>query len=102
MILDRHQLSSTDARLYTVKSGARSLVHAIYIVNTTSARRTVRLHHCRDGEVGDAANALLYDVSVAPNGTLIDSTRFLMAEGDQLRGKADASGVSVTIYGTDQ
>lgn len=99
-MLDRHQLTTNDERIHTVESGRRVTVHAIYIANTTSARRSVRLHHCRDGEASGTSNALFYDVAIAPNGTLIDSTRFRMHEGDQLRGRSDAAGVTVTIYGT--
>lgn len=101
-MLARHQLLTTDDRIYTVPSGTRAVVHAIYVVNTTSSRRTIRLHHCRDGEASGTANALLYDVTIAANSTLIDSTRMAISEGDQLRGKADAVGVSVHVYGTEQ
>lgn len=101
-MLARHPLASSDDRIYTVPSGSRAIVHAIYMANTTSSRRTIRLHHCRDGEASGTANALFHDVSIAPNGTLIDSTRFRMNEGDQLRDKADAAGVTLTIYGTEE
>lgn len=101
-MLSRHQLSATDDRIYTVPSGRRAIIHAVYIANTTSSRRTIRLHHCRDGETSGTANAVFYDVAIAPNGTLIDSTRFPMREGDQLRGKSDAAGVTLTLYGTEE
>jgi hypothetical protein len=101
-MLDRHQLTTTDSRIYTVPSGRRAIVHAIYIANTTAARRTFRLHHCRDGEASAVANAMFYDVAIAANGTLIDSTRFRMSEGDQLRGLGDAAGLSVTVHGTEE
>lgn len=101
-MLARHQFATDDDRIYTVDSGRRAIIHAIYLANTTSSRRTVRLHHCRDGEASGTANALFYDVAIAPNGTLIDSTRIPMREGDQLRGKADASGVTLTVYGTEE
>lgn len=94
-------LRSIDDRVYAIPSKKRFVVHAIYIANTTSATRRVRLHHCMNGRPSGTDNAIFYDVAVAPNGTLIDSTRFVMDEGDVLRGKSDADGVTVTIHGTD-
>lgn len=93
------KLTTSDDRLYVVPSGKRFVVHAIYLANTTSARRTVRIHHVRQGMTSGTENAMLYDVAIAPNGTLIDSTRFPMEEGESLRGKADAAGVTMTLHG---
>jgi hypothetical protein len=73
-------------------------MHAIYIANTTSATRRVRLHHCTQGRTSGTDNAILYDVAIAPNGTLIDSTRFPLYEGDVIRGKADAVGLTITVH----
>ena len=92
-------LSTNDERIFAVGSGKRFVVHAIYLANTTSSRRTVRLHHCTEGRASGTENAILYDVAIAPNGTLIDSTRFPMLEGSLLRGKADAAGVTLTLHG---
>lgn len=94
-------LRSIDDRVYAIPSKKRFVVHAIYIANTTAATRRVRLHHCMNGRPSGTDNAILYDVAIAPNGTLIDSTRFVMDEGDVLRGKSDADGVTVTVHGTD-
>lgn len=93
------KLTTTDDRLYVVPSGSRFVVHAIYLANTTGSTRRVRLHHVRQGMTSGAENAMLYDVAIAPNGTLIDSTRFPMEEGESLRGKADAGGVTMTLHG---
>lgn len=92
-------LTTTDEQLYAVPSGSRQVMHAIYVTNTTSATRRVRLHHCTQGRTSATDNAFLYDVAVAPNGTIIDSTRFPMYEGDAIRGKADASGITITFHG---
>lgn len=94
-------LRSIEDRVYAITSKQRFVVHAIYIANTTAATRRVRLHHCMNGRPSGTDNAIFYDVAIAPNGTLIDSTRFVMDEGDVLRGKSDADGVTVTIHGTD-
>ena len=92
-------LRSIDDRIYAIPSKKRFVVHAIYIANTTAATRRVRLHHCTQGRTSGTDNAILYDVAIAPNGTLIDSTRFPMYEGDVIRGKADATGVTITFHG---
>lgn len=92
-------LRSIDERIHAIPSRNRLVVHAIYIANTTATMRRVRLHHCTKGRSSATDNAIFYDVAIAPNGTLIDSTRITLKPGDQLRGKADALGVSVTIYG---
>jgi hypothetical protein len=101
-MLARLKFTTTDERAYSVPSGVRTILHAIYIANTTTTRRLVRLHHVRNGETSSTSNALFYDVAIAPNGTLIDSTRIPMHEGDELRGLADAAGVTLTLYGTEQ
>lgn len=98
-MLGRKELRTTDDAVYITPPGSGVLVHAIYFANTTGSRRTIRLHHVSQGQSSGTNNALFYDVAIAPNGTLIDSTRMTLKPGDQLRGKADALGVSVTIYG---
>jgi len=91
-------LTTNDERLYVVPSGSRQVMHAIYIANTTAATRRVRIHHCTQGRPSGTGNAIFYDVAIAPNGTLIDSTRFPLYEGDAMRGKADAAGVTITFH----
>lgn len=98
-MMTQAKILSTDERIWFVPSGKRLVVHAIYLANTTSSRRTVRLHHVRSGMTSGTDNALFYDVAIAPNSTLIDSTRFPMEEGESIRGKADASGVTMTLHG---
>jgi hypothetical protein len=99
-MLARLRLSTAAELLYSIPSGKTATVHAIYFANSTTATRKVRLHHCRSNEAAATGNALLYDAAIAPTGTMIDDTRFLMHEGDELRASADASGVTVTLYGT--
>jgi hypothetical protein len=94
------RLRATDEQLFSVETGKRFVVHAIYFANTTAALRRVRLHHCTQGRASGTENAMFYDVAIAANGTLIDSTRFPMFEGDSLRGMADAAGVTFTLHGT--
>lgn len=98
-MLARFALRAADDRIYEVPPGRTIVVHAIYFANTTGSRRTIRMHHVSQGQSSGTDNALFYDVAIAPNGTLIDSTRFQLGKGDQLRGKADAAGVTCTVYG---
>lgn len=92
-------LGTTDESIMQVTSGGNGVVHGVYVVNSSSSARTIRLHHCRNGETGAPVNALLYDVALAAKSTLIDSTRFVMQEGDELRASANGSGVALVIYG---
>lgn len=98
-MLSRLALRTVDDRIFEVTPGRSVVIHAIYVANTTATRRTIRIHHVPQGQTSGTANALFYDVAIAPNGTLIDSTRFQMMPGDQLRGRADAVGVTCTVYG---
>lgn len=98
-MLARFAMRATDDKIYEVPPRRTIVVHAIYFANTTGSRRTIRLHHVSQGQSSGTDNALFYDVAIAPNGTLIDSTRFQLMSGDQLRGKSDVVGVTCTVYG---
>ena len=95
----REKLKATDTVVFRNTRDMSASIQTIVIANTTSARRTVRLHHLMQGETSSVANALLYDVAVAPNSTLMITAFITMALGEELRGMADATGVSVTLYG---
>jgi hypothetical protein len=75
-------------------------VNYMVFANTTAARRTVRVHHVIATETGTTANAILYDAAIAPNSTLVVEMRIAVKPGESLRGKADANGVTATIYGS--
>jgi hypothetical protein len=90
---------TADTSVYRVDTSKQAAVHAVYLCNTTSSVRRVRLHHCRNGETSSTLNAMLYDAPIAPNGTLVEDTRFVLAQGDELRAMADASGVTIMVHG---
>lgn len=90
---------TADSSVYRVDTGQQAAVHAVYICNTTASLRRVRLHHCRNGEASSTVNAMLYDAPLAPNGTLVDATRFVLGQGDELRAMADAAGVTIMVHG---
>jgi hypothetical protein len=99
-MLARVELNTIESRILMIQTGSVAVIHAIYFANTTSSVRRVRLNLLVSGESSSTANAMFYDVAIAPKGTLIDATRFRMEEGHRLVGLADASGVTVTIHGT--
>jgi hypothetical protein len=99
-MLARVELNAIESRIFMIPSGSMAVIHAIYFANTTSALRRVRLNLLVSGETSSTANAMFHDVAIAPNGTLVDATRFRMEEGQRLVGLADAAGVTVTIHGT--
>lgn len=99
-MLARSELNAVESRVFTVPAGSMAVIHAIYFANTTAARRTIRLNLLTSGETSSVGNAMFHDVAIAPNGTLVDATRFRMDQGQRLVGLADAAGVTVTIHGT--
>lgn len=95
----RERLGTVDKSLCRNAAVGFVTVQTIMIANTTSDRRTVRLHHIMQGETSSAANAILYDTAIAPNSTLVISCYMMLKAGEELRGLADAVGVTVTLYG---
>lgn len=90
--------TSDDVILANNTSGGMA-VSTLILANTSSARRTVRVHHVGQGQASSTINAILYDASIAPNSSLVLDTRINVKAGESLRGLADAVGVTVTIYG---
>lgn len=95
----RASLETSDRRLFANSTRGPIMVSHIVLANTTSARRTVRVHHCTSGETGGASNALLYDATMSANSSIILDMPFFLAVGEEIRGKADAAGVTMTIQG---
>jgi len=98
-MLTRASLRPVMSRIIACGSGETIVVHAIYFANTTASARTIRVHHLSQADAAGTGNALFYDVRLTANSTLIDSTRIMLNEGDQLVGLSDASGVTCTGYG---
>jgi len=92
-------MRTTDDVLLATPSGGVTVTYMAF-ANTTSSRRTVRVHHVVADEPSATANAILYDAAIAPNSTLVVDMRIAVNRGESLRGKADAAGVTVTMYGT--
>lgn len=83
-----------------VSSAGRSrFTNGLYIANTSTSRRRVRLHHVQRAGPADASNAILHDVAIAPSSTLVLELALVLEIGDELIGRADGSGVTVTVYG---
>lgn len=94
-------LATADESLHMNMTGSMQVVSAMWLVNTTSVRRTVRVHHVSAGDVTQAGNAMLYDACLAPNSTLVVDVPVMLNVGDELRGRADAAGVNAIIYGIE-
>lgn len=92
-------LRTVDDVLVTTPAGGITVNYMVF-ANTTSSRRTVRVHHVVAEDASSTANAILYDAAIAPNSTLVTDMRIAVKRGESLRGKADAAGVTLTIYGT--
>lgn len=95
-------MSATEEQLVANTTASIQMHGPIWIVNTTTSRRTVRLHHVVSGASAQAGNALLYDAAIAPNSSMMLEIPIMLQPGDQLRGKADADGVTAVIYGDNR
>jgi hypothetical protein len=98
-MLTRKALRTVLSRIIACGSGETIVVHAMYFANTTAAARTLRVHHLSQADSATTDNAIFYEVRLTANSTLVDSTRIMLNEGDQLVGVSDAAGVTCTIYG---
>ena len=63
--------NTTAATLVAARTNFRAAITSVVICNTTGTAATCRLFHDVGGTTYAASNALLYDVSVAANTTLI-------------------------------
>lgn len=90
---------ATESKALQVGPDKQYAIHSFHIVNTSTATRTVRVHHCTQGEIGTTVNALLYDVPVLGNSTIIHDARFMMVAGDELRMSASGSGLTMVVHG---
>jgi len=95
-------LKTVDDQLAANYGRGTMSVTMMVFANTTASRRTVRLHHVGPAQDSSTANAILYDAAIAPYGSLAVDLRLGLGPGESLRGLADASGVSLTMYGTMQ
>jgi hypothetical protein len=98
-MLSRVTLRTQDDQLFAAESGGETVIHAVYLANTSSSLRRFRIHHVLQGETSSTANALFYDVAIPANSTYVDDTRIVVRGGEELRGLADGSGIVATIYG---
>jgi hypothetical protein len=93
------QLTTTDQQLYLNGKDSPVLIAPVWIVNTTAAKRTVRIHHVLPGETAQSGNAILYDSTLAANSSMLIEMPISLGAGEQIRGLADAAGVNVLLYG---
>ena len=87
--------------LYTVPTGMRTEVLDICLANTTGSPLTCALHLVPTGASATTANMLFPTVSI-PGNTLIQWTGVqVMNAGDFAQGIGGASGITVTISGSE-
>lgn len=92
--------TSAGAAEYTVPTGYRTIAREINICNTTSGALTVSIHFVASGGVADMTNAIVYGMSVAPNGVVDLSGEHLLTAGDFIQVVGSASGL--TMYGSGE
>lgn len=59
--------NTTNANLYTVPAGTATVVSTLIITNLTAVAATAKVHVRQAGAAAVAANAIVFDVAMAPN-----------------------------------
>ena len=87
--------------IYTVPTGYETEVQDFFVANTTGSAITCSLHFVPSGSAVSAANAILYNVTIAANSTIhwcgnqiINAAGFIQAIGG-------SSGLTITVSGTE-
>ena len=91
-------LTTIDRKIVS-SAGSSRFTTGIYIANTSTDRRRVRINHVKRAGPSATSNAILHDVAIAPTSTLVLDLAIVLDIGDELIGRADGSGVTVTVYG---
>jgi hypothetical protein len=105
-------LTNAAATYYTVAANPQNtitIVRGLILCNTDSAAHTVRVHNVNAGDSAAAANALLYDVTLAAAGTegsvlkiCYNEGEWVMTAGMTIQALADASSkVTITLCGAE-
>jgi len=99
--LAQGQAPSTAAVLYSPASSETAIVRTINICNTDTAAHTVRIFHDNDGGTFDETTALIWNMSVPGNGTVVFDVYVAMGNpAGQIGIYANtAEKVTVTLYG---
>lgn len=101
--LFQYELTTSDDQVTECPASKQWIVTGLYACNTTGSAVTIRLHHVTDGLPSSTGNALFYGVSVPANSTveLVEAARIPINDGEELRGLASATGITLTGYGME-
>lgn len=86
---------------YTVPTGYRTIAREINICNTTTGALTVSIHFVASGGSADTTNAIVYGLTVSPNGTYDLSGEHILTAGDFIQVVGSASGLSMYASGEE-
>lgn len=90
-----------DGAIYTVPAAKSAVVSSLVICNTGAAATTVRVH-ARVAAAGAAVgNALVYDMPIAGNDTVVLTLGATLTATDILSGRSAAGGVTFTAFGDE-
>ena len=97
--LGQAAITAAYTTLYTVPVNARTYFKEFDIANTTAGALTVYVHLVPSGGAAGTANALIYNVSIAANGTLQWKGTQIMNAGETVQIKASGVGCTITASG---
>jgi hypothetical protein len=75
---------TTNVDLYTVPSGRQAVVSSLTLTNDTAIAATARIYVRVSGAAASLSNALVYDVSVAPNAVIALTLGITLGASDVL------------------
>lgn len=93
--------ANTDANLYTTPANTRTVMSSLVICNTTAAAIAVRVHARPLGAAAAPGNALVYDLSIAPNDSVPLTWGIALGPTDVVSVRAAAIGVTFTAFGSE-
>jgi hypothetical protein len=93
--------ATTYTTLYTVPAATTAVLSSISVCNTNGGAQTVRLHIVPAAGSESTANAIVYDVSITANNTLVLTMGITMGAGDFIRIYASTTNISFQAFGSE-
>ena len=85
--------------LYTATSTSSTHINTINVCNTASTTATFSLHLVPSGGTASAANAVFFNVSIAPNSTMLWTGTLVLPINGTIRASASVTSVTIMIAG---
>jgi hypothetical protein len=94
-------VTNVDTLIFTATASTRLFIKDINIANTNVAARTINLHIVPSTGTVGTGNALMYNLSIAPNTVYRWTGTQIMNSEDKLYVKASDTGLTVFVSGAE-